>query len=66
MNNSTSPISDEIPMLSTSFATQMGNFSYKFVRITHLGSGFLFDTYILCIEKEYQTSKKVKRKKKLG
>ena len=64
MNNSTSPISDEIPMLSTSFATQMGNFSYKFVRITHLGSGFLFDTYILCIEKEYQTSKKVKRNKK--
>jgi hypothetical protein len=51
-------------MLSTSFATQMGNFSYKFVRITHLGSGFLFDTYILCIEKEYQTSKKVKRNKK--
>lgn len=42
----------------------MGNFSYKFVRITHLGSGFLFDTYILCIEKEYQTSKKVKRNKK--
>lgn len=64
MNNSTSPISDEIPMLSTSFATQMGNFSYKFVRIIHLGSGFLFDTYILCIEKEYQTSKKVKRNKK--
>lgn len=64
MNNSTSPISDEIPMLSTSFATQMGNFSYKFVRITHLGSGFLFDIYILCIEKEYQTSKKVKRNKK--
>ena len=50
-------------MLSTSFATQMGNFSYKFVRITHLGSGFLFDTYILCIEKEYQTSKNVKRNK---
>jgi hypothetical protein len=57
MNNSTSPISDEIPMLSTSSATQMGDFSYRCVKITHLGSEFLFDIYILCIEKNIKQVK---------
>jgi hypothetical protein len=50
-------MSDEIPMLSTSSATQMGDFSYRCVRISHLGSEFLFDIYILCIEKNIKQVK---------